>query len=329
MLYPNSERLSDHQRKVHPVCSVCGISVTAVNLRKHMMKEHGLLPFGCDYCPKRFNHQTHRNLHVKSVHTGEKNFHCDICGKAYSCLSMMKTHRTTHFDKKFICDVCGRSFFHAAHLKRHKLMHQEVRPFQCSTCGKGFNQEANLRRHQAFHTGDRPLCSICGRSYYNLKSHLISQHPYELPADDPLKARDSIITCEVCGRSFPTPSHFKIHQRSHTGEKPFSCDVCGKSYRLKQQLREHRYGHTGEKPYRCPLCPKTFNLATSFMRHRSIHTGETPFSCLDCGKHFRLLTFLKAHQQTKAHLRKTQKKHSITADLRGEEEEDSGRRRRR
>ncbi|KAA8585537.1 hypothetical protein FQN60_004231 [Etheostoma spectabile] len=312
MLFPNTERLSDHERKSHPVCSVCGTEFTShLKLREHVTKEHGLLPYTCDYCPKRFNHKAHRNLHVKARHTGEKTCHCDVCGKGYSCISMMKTHRMTHFEKTFICDVCGKSFYHAGHLTRHKVVHQEERPYQCSTCGKGFNQAANLHTHQAIHTGERQLCSICGKSFRFLKNHVISKHSNDLPVGE-LPARDVIITCEVCGKTFPHLSYFKIHQRRHTGEKPFPCDICGKSYSMKQQLRDHRYTHTGEKPYRCTLCSKTFHLATSFMRHRSIHTGETPYSCLDCGKHFRLLTFLKAHLQTKAHLKQTQ---TATSDL--------------
>lgn len=315
MLFPNAERLSDHQRKSHPVCSVCGACFTGVQrLREHEIQVHRLLPYGCEYCSKRFKHKPHLNLHVKARHTGEKTCQCDICGKGYSCSSMLKTHRMTHFEKKFTCDLCGRSFHHACHLTRHKLVHQEGRPHKCSVCGKGFTQAANLRSHQVIHTGERQLCSICGKSYRRLRDHIISKHSHEPPTDE-LAGKDNSITCDLCGKKFPYLSQFKVHQRAHTGEKPFHCDVCGKSYRLKELLRDHRYTHTGEKPYRCSHCSKTFNLATSFMRHRSIHTGETPYSCSDCGKHFRLLTYLKAHLQTKAHLKQTQQRKSSDSDL--------------
>ncbi|XP_047458430.1 zinc finger protein 79-like isoform X1 [Mugil cephalus] len=315
MMFLNAERLADHDRKSHPVCSACGAMFSGIlKLRQHEMKEHGLLPYACDYCPKRFNHKAHRDIHAKARHTGEKPFHCDMCGKCYSSVSVLKTHRTTHFQKTFICDVCGKSFYHACHLNRHKLVHQEVRPYHCSTCGKGFTQATNLRSHQLIHSGERQLCSICGKSFRYLKNHVISKHSHELPADQ-LPSTGSIVSCDVCGKKFPNSSQHRVHQRSHTGEKPFHCDICGKSYRLKDLLRDHRYTHTGEKPYRCSLCSKTFNLATSFMRHRSIHTGETPYSCHDCGKHFRLLTFLKAHLQTKAHRKQTQQKEAAASHL--------------
>ncbi|KAG7215251.1 hypothetical protein INR49_022661, partial [Caranx melampygus] len=160
-------------KEVPPLCSVCGTRFSGVlNLREHERRDHGLLPYA-----------SHRNLHVKARHTGEKSCHCDICGKGYSSISVLKTHRVTHFDKTFTCDVCGKSFYHACHLTRHKLVHQDERPYHCSTCGKGFTQAANLRSHQAVHSGERQLCSVCGKSYRCLKNHIISKHSHELPAD--------------------------------------------------------------------------------------------------------------------------------------------------
>ncbi|XP_068597870.1 oocyte zinc finger protein XlCOF6-like [Brachionichthys hirsutus] len=308
MLFLTSERLSDHRTKSHLACSACGATFNGVlRLREHESKQHGLLPYACDHCPKRFNHKAHRDLHVKARHTGEKTCHCDLCGRGYACVSVLKTHRVTHFDKTFICDVCGKSFYHACHLTRHKAVHQEARPHRCSTCGRGFTQAANLRSHQATHGGERQLCSVCGKSYRCLKNHLISRHAHELPAGE-LPGGCAGATCRVCGKKFPNASQLRVHQRSHSGEKPFRCDVCGKSYRLRELLRDHGHAHSGERPYRCALCPKTFSLATSLARHRSIHGGATPHSCGCCGKHFRLLAFLKAHLQTKAHLKQAQRR---------------------
>src|SRR5277367_5491926 len=30
--------------------------------------------------------------------------------------------------------------------------------------------------------------------------------------------------CDTCGKRFLWPSHLKVHERSHSGEKPFKCE---------------------------------------------------------------------------------------------------------
>ncbi len=92
--------------------------------------------------------------------------------------------------------------------------------------------------------------------------------------------------CKICNHKTSHRSHFVIHMRIHTGEKPHICPHCQRAFHQCGELTMHIRNHTGEKPYRCTVCGKAFSRSGNRDRHIRTHTGEKPYHCTVCGKAF-------------------------------------------
>lgn len=103
------------------------------------------------------------------------------------------------------------------------------------------------------------------------------------------------IVCPICNKVFPKLDRFKIHQRIHTGELPYSCKYCGKKFAFGNNLSRHIKSHTGEKRFLCHFCGRTFIQKATLDDHIAVHTKEREHMCNFCGKFYKSAGCLRAH----------------------------------
>lgn len=103
---------------------------------------------------------------------------------------------------------------------------------------------------------------------------------------------------ENCDKIFNTASALRVHERRHTGERPYSCENCRKKFTQICNLKKHMLIHSGERSYDCTWrgCHKKFNQKIHLTEHTQIfHTKALTYSCQLCSKKFVNSYRLKRH----------------------------------
>ena len=258
-------------------CEICNKSFKHPKyLSVHMQTHKTQLDFSCQLCTKKFRTRAALKKHERTTHSDKTPYYCGTCGRGFKSIEGLKKHilvhdRSTVYTCKYCskefswktsltehmrmhegrglhrCETCGKFFLRERLLQEHMLSHSGETPHQCEICGKKLKRAWNLKVHMRYHNNERAYnCEICGKAFFEsgqLKKHLFVHNPELKPvkgAVEPVQgAVEKRHQCGECGKSFETPYKLKLHQRLHTGERPFSCLHCDKSFTNMGHLKRH------------------------------------------------------------------------------------------
>lgn len=64
----------------------------------------------------------------------------------------LQQHAIIHTDQKpFVCDICGKAFRFKSNLFEHRSVHSGYTPHACPYCGKTCRLKGNLKKHLKTH----------------------------------------------------------------------------------------------------------------------------------------------------------------------------------
>lgn len=294
------------------------------------MESDGSSEYHCGVCDHVLRSDFQLREHM-NLHTGERPYCCDECGKRFCQLVNYRSHLRTHAQPKPLpadcCRICLKSFDTENALKAHlSSSHLESEFYECDVCKQIFTSRSKCEEHMEWHktTMGSHVCPTCGRHF--LRSRSLNRHRQKTCH------KRSYLCCD-CPLVFQSKNALLKHSFTHLGLLPYTCVQCQRHFRLARHYNKHKcdpdrihcvaclgvftsqqdfqrhkkdtgcWGHQGSKgdEIRCMECGESFNSAEELKKHAGAH--QRVLTCFVCGKGFRSSLLLMSHMGGHASLR--------------------------
>ncbi|EDW17159.1 uncharacterized protein LOC6586415 [Drosophila mojavensis] len=215
-------------------------------------------PMICPECKStQFSNWNCLHTHLWRTHAIDMELYCcQLCNFKTPIYSrLVNTHAKIHSEERnYKCEQCGKGFKNTKQLKNHRRLHRT----QGLGMGKPASEEQQQKQSQL-----QPIlpvlhrCEDCGAAFKHrktLREHLCKQ-------------RNEQPQCPTCQRVFSSKSSLKLHMRSHQADKRFKCDKCDYEANDHNAFRRHMATHREQKRYACPHCDFRAIQSTAYRIH--------------------------------------------------------------
>lgn len=215
----------------------------------------------CPTCSKYFPSPSKLQRHMM-IHTGQKPFLCEKCGRTFRQKSHLRIHSHTHVWSKYHkrrslyinrppsrIDALNTRIAAGASIQGTVVKTQDV-------VSEKHTDHTNTMKRQ--HTVDNKktenklLQNTSQLRDINLRKVSRVTVKRMSTAKSVKKSKSFTHKCLQCLKCFPSVSKLQRHEMVHTGLKPFHCHLCGKAFRQASYLKTHASNHCNKKSSKPP-----------------------------------------------------------------------------
>jgi len=166
----------------------------------------------------------------------------------------------------------------------------------CPSCGFFFENLNEMHCHFFYqHTDQQTTCLYCGdmsispewlNEHIKIHTTQIQFVQTESVDPNPLIMPQNNASIEENNKTniIFAPTIIIYENQKQNQPRNYLCSTCNKSFVHKCDLTIHQRSHTGQRPYQCPLCLKKFTTSSNLWRHfkSKSHIFKTPQKCTHC-----------------------------------------------